>query len=458
MDVDVAIVGAGPAGAIAALLCARAGLHTVLLDRAVFPRPKACGDCLSPELTRVLDRLGVLDPVLDMKPARLAGWRIFAPDGNSFEGRFCDLGDKRLSPEALSLSRDRLDAVLFEQAIQAGAIAMTGSHVTNVEPGEGVRPVGRLDGRSSEGAFSMRARMIVGADGLRSVVARGIGAVQRRHRRLRKISLTAHVTDVEGADSFGEMHVTDGLCMGLAPVNDAAMMPDIRSAGNGDAPGGRIGGVCVGSIRPRAVQTTPRAWNVTLVADAERFGREIAAEPARFFRNASGRFAGLGGRLDAIRPVGPAGRGRDAWLLRSGPFDVPTRRAFLGNVALAGDAAGYYDPFTGQGLHQAVTSAEQLAAAIREIILLGVPHSQALHRYSRTLRRNLRGSRFLQHAIEAVMSRPRAATHAISWLRERPGVVHALLAATGDLAPVRSLFGADMLRALVHSPEPGSAG
>ena len=56
---DVAIVGSGPGGATCAAFCARAGLHTLLLERETFPREKVCGDCLNPSCTPVLERLGV---------------------------------------------------------------------------------------------------------------------------------------------------------------------------------------------------------------------------------------------------------------------------------------------------------------------------------------------------------------------------------------------------------------
>src|SRR5439155_357996 len=77
---DVIVVGAGPAGAATAILLAEHGVAVQLLDRARFPRPKICGEYLSPEAPRVLDRLGVLKTV-DGLATPLAGIRITAPDG-----------------------------------------------------------------------------------------------------------------------------------------------------------------------------------------------------------------------------------------------------------------------------------------------------------------------------------------------------------------------------------------
>jgi flavin-dependent dehydrogenase len=452
---DVAIVGAGPAGAVTALLCARAGLITLILDRARFPRPKPCGDCLSPALTRVLERLGLLQFVLDADPARLAGWRIVSPGGTAFQGRFDDISSEPRVHDALAISRARLDATLLAQAERAGAQVLTNARVTAIKPASGTDETGRITGRHENQRFAVDARIIVGADGLRSVVAREIHAMRPRFRGLRKISLTAHVTGVRGAHPMGEMHLAEGLCVGIAPVNNRAA--GITHARERDLAAAGIAIPVCGNdthVRWAIREGSVPEWNVTLVADARRFGRSVARQPETFFREALRRFPALAGRLDDIQPVGPHGNGRDAWLLRSGPFDMPTRRTIAGNVALVGDAAGYYDPFTGQGIYQAITGAERLAQAIVAIVRGHVPRTIALRRYARELQRQARGPRFLQHAIEAVLSRPGVATNTVAWLAKRPGIVNALLAATGDLVPVRSLFEPRTLRALVSATQP----
>lgn len=417
-------MGAGPAGAITGLVLARHGLDVLLLDRAAFPRAKPCGDCLSAAATGLLERLGLLGRVRDAGAAEIEAWRIISPDGGVATGRFP-------TRPALALERRLLDATLLDAARDAGA-RFRRAHVTALH---------RDDDRNVQGVVTrggevLGAGLVVGADGLRSVVARELGVIRRSPRR-RKVSLTAHppaATDPNGHgpggsapdghepgraggrdDSslrHGEMHVLDGGCIGVAPAGR-----------------GRI--------------------NLTLVVDQDRADglREQGAEA--FFRSWLRRVPSLQDRL-GDRPLGP--------LLASGPFDWPTRSPVADGAALVGDAAGYYDPFTGQGIYHAMAGGEMLAEAVAPVLASGTPGAldRALGSYAAGRTGLTRPVRRVQRVVDAVVSRPWLANIVLRRLDAASTAMDRLIEVTGDLRPPRSLLSPAVVSSLV-SPRTRSA-
>src|SRR5438552_3879779 len=133
---DVLIVGAGPAGAVAAIVLARAGARVRLLDRATFPRDKLCGDTINPGTLAVLRRLGLSDQI-ERRALRVDGMLLTGERGVTVEGRY---------PRGLrgcAILRRELDSLLVEQAVAAGCAFDPGVlvHRAVVEPGRGGRAV-----------------------------------------------------------------------------------------------------------------------------------------------------------------------------------------------------------------------------------------------------------------------------------------------------------------------------
>ncbi|HET6765542.1 MAG TPA: FAD-dependent oxidoreductase, partial [Longimicrobiaceae bacterium] len=289
---DAVVVGGGPAGSATAARLARDGFRVLLVDRAEFPRRKPCGECVNPAGVDALDRLGALPAVLAAAPAVLSGWRI---GGDAwFSGGF------PADRQGLALPRSVLDAILLDHARAAGADVRTGFHVTDVlRAGDrviGVRGVGP-DGENER----IPARLVIGADGLRSVVLRRLGLLQRSPK-LRKLALTAHIRGLAAMEGIGELRVRGRECVGLADVGDGTV---------------------------NATVVVPSAGTDALHGDAE-----------AYFDAALARHGVAAERVDAV--------------LATGPFDWPVRRSVADGALLVGDAAGYYDPFTGQGIYRAL--------------------------------------------------------------------------------------------------------
>ncbi|HEX8394595.1 MAG TPA: NAD(P)/FAD-dependent oxidoreductase [Longimicrobium sp.] len=383
---DAVVVGGGPAGSATAARLASAGFAVLLLDRAAFPRRKPCGECVNPAGVAALHRLGALDRVLAADPARLDGWRIAAADGRAFLGRF------PADVHGLGIGREVLDTLLIEHARDAGVEVRTGLKVADLR-----REGGRVAGVVIEDGTEIASRMVVGADGLRSVVVRRLQLL-RRPPRLRKLALTAHVRLPEPMAGRGELRTLGAGCVGLAEVD-----------------GGRA--------------------NVTVVVTGDEM-HAVGGDRDAYFDG-------------ALLRCGLAGAERVDDVLATGPFDWPVRRAIADGALLVGDAAGYYDPFTGQGIFRALRGAELAAEAVEAALHAGDVSAAALAGYERARRRAFGPGERLQHLVEAFVSRPRLLGWAAGRFARRPVLGDAIIRATGDVRPVSSLLSPSLVARLV---------
>jgi menaquinone-9 beta-reductase len=412
---DAVVVGAGPAGAVTAALLARAGASVLLLDRAQFPRDKPCSEYLSPETTRVLERLGdgVLEEVEAAAPARLTGMKVVAPDGTQALGRFAaDHGYAPPRPYGFALSRTVFDTILLRAAERAGAVVRQGVAVEDLLYEEGAvggvvsretgDPKGLPDGRGKREVA--RSRVVVGADGLRSVVARRLG--YRRSGPPRRIALSAHVADATDVGDVGEMHVGRRGYVGLGPIG---------------------GGI-----------TT-----VALVVPAARaYGSEGALRD-RFF-DALEEFPGVAGRFRPERLTRA--------VLVTGPFAQWSRRSYAAGAILVGDAADFFDPFTGQGIYSAMRGAELAAETLIAALAAGggpVP-AAALAPYARARRRTFGGKWMLERLIGLGVGWPALATRVIRRLARRPDLADLLIGATGNFVPAGAVLSPRTLVSLLR--------
>src|SRR6185295_13683551 len=119
-QVDVLIVGAGPAGSATALLLSRLGYRVTAVDRAAFPRDKPCSEYMSPEVVRLLEHLGVVQTLEAAGAVPLHGTAVTAPRGARLHGKFALAGYRPFRPTGLSVSRRILDDVLLQAARAAG--------------------------------------------------------------------------------------------------------------------------------------------------------------------------------------------------------------------------------------------------------------------------------------------------------------------------------------------------
>ena len=377
MTWDAIVVGGGPAGSASAALLAADGWRVLVIDRAHFPRRKPCAECINPAGVAALRRLGVLARVMEAGPARLDGWRIASDGGRSFLGRFSG------GVHGIALPRETLDAILLDHAHAAGAEVRTGIKVTELLRDED----GRVRGVAA-GGEEIAGRIVIGADGLRSIVLRRLGLLARAPR-LRTLALTAHVRGLPDMGGCGQVRARGRGCVGIAEVG---------------------GGLA----------------NVTVVVPAEQ-AHEVGGDKNAYFDA-------------ALRECGFTRAERVEDVLATGPFDCPVRRAVADGALRVGDAAGYYDPFTGQGIYRALRGAELAAETLGAALRAGDTSAAALTPYERARRRAFGPGERLQHVVEAFVSRPWLYRAVAGRFARRPALADAMVHVTGDVRPVRSLL------------------
>jgi geranylgeranyl reductase family protein len=204
--VDVAIVGAGPAGSSCAAFCAAAGLRTIVLEREKFPREKVCGDCLNPACWPVLRRLQLFERARALPHGRLDGVEFVAISGASVHVHL-----PRGEESEIAIKRSLFDELLLTRARELGAIIREQTIVTTIEKTRWG------DWRIDIVEDAIRAHALVAADGRNSTVARFRNLLPPPERE--RVALQAHIAlPVNFGNRVVLQFLADGYS-GQAPVN-----------------------------------------------------------------------------------------------------------------------------------------------------------------------------------------------------------------------------------------------
>jgi geranylgeranyl reductase family protein len=386
---DVLVVGAGPAGTVAATVLARAGARVRILDRASFPRDKLCGDTLNPGTLAIVRRLGMARSILDVGlPIR--GMLVTGERGVAVETRYPDGLTGR------SLQRSKFDALLLQDALREGVEFEPNVAVTHpsIEDRKGSAlvsgVVARTTGKTSR---SFAAKVIIAADGRHSTLAFALG-LARHPAGPRRWAIGGWFEGALTSD-VGEMHIRRGRYVGVAPL-----------------PGG--------------------VANVCLVLPAK--PGELA-DPA----------AALQAAITADPLLAP--RFSDARLIAAprvlGPLAVDVTPHGVRGLLLAGDAAGFVDPMTGDGLRFAIRGGELAAEAALHALTHG--WSTVHPALSRQREREFAGKWRFNRTLRALVASDLAVRAAGMGARIAPGLIRTIVTRAGDCALARQRVGPDRM-------------
>jgi len=330
---DAIVVGAGPGGSTAAMYLGNAGFNVLLLDKAVFPRDKTCGDAIGAKSQAVIRELGFLNEIESIPHAKVYGVLFSAPNQKSVTIRFPGT-DPEKGKGGYCIRREVFDNFVFSHAKKnKNVTAIESFQLTDIASENGfVVGVKGMDVKTKQAA-EFRAKIVVGADGASSIVATklGLNPVIPEHDCL---ALRAYYQDIGGLTPNIEIHFVDSLLPGyfwIFPLENG------------------LANVGVGMITKDI-----KEHNIKL---QEEMFKVIENHPMfkERFKNAK--------RVTDVK----------GWRL---PFGSHHRKAHGNGWVLIGDAASLIDPFSGEGISNSMYSGKLAAEQIIEIMNAKQPLSE----------------------------------------------------------------------------------
>ena len=391
----VLISGAGPAGLTAAYWLKRYGFNPTIVERAPSLLVGGYKIDVRGAALQVISQMGIHDAVVAAR-TDMQGAQLVDKEGNVLERMSGDEFGHRVTGD-LEIVRGTLCQILRD-------------HLGEVEIlfGDTIQGITQSSD-SAQVQFTKNGvrefDCVIGADGLRSVIGRRLNLV-RPSRWPKRIALVAHYSGVAESREFGEMYVDRGGYCGVADVgngltNVAVVVPVSRAA-------------------EIAVDRTEflESWIAERPQIAERFRGAVRATPVR----------------------------------ATGPFATSARRAWVRGAALVGDAAEFFDPFTGEGIYTALRGGEMLANLVSNALRSHRDTESALREYERARRREFSGKWLVEKIVGAAVSSPKLINRAARVLSRRRDMADLLVGVVGDFVPAREVLKPGYLLRLLFSP------
>ncbi len=308
---DIIIVGAGPSGTAAAHYAAKSGLKTLLLDKDTFPRDKICGDALSGKSIGILRDMNLLDEVQNLPGAFIQAITFSSPNNDFFN---IDLRNTSLKniPKGFVIRRQIFDNFMFEKVKTLDVDVRENFSVNDVIQNDNFVTGVRGKDRETGEEFEFHSKLVLGADGYSSIISRKMNLYDHDPDHW-VVALRCYYKDVAGLTDQIELHYIDEVVPGyfwIFPIEEGYANIGI--------------GMLHATIKKRNIDLK-KALDTAIHSPSfkDRFKNAVPQE----------------------KPVG--------WNL---PVGSKRRKSFGNGFLLLGDAAGLIDPFTGEGIGNAMYS------------------------------------------------------------------------------------------------------
>lgn len=386
---DVIVVGAGPSGATAAALLAQQGYDVLLLDRMDFPRDKICGDGVPHGVISMMNRLGMADKIRaaeeqgEINPLNQV--RLVSPKGHIIDAPLTIGEDGAKSYVAPRLV---LDAAIQQQAVESGVtFRQAQAQGPLLADGRVVGVQAKVGSNGSTKIVDFPAKLVIGADGVTSAIARSLRPKQAQHNdEHRAVALRAYIEDIEEIPHTAEFYLYEEINPGYAWI---------FSLGNNRA---NIG---LGMRLDHFRQTKTKL---------ETMLHQFMEMPTIKKRLKNG------GKLHDIA----------TWQLNFGS-QKGMQFAFDGAM-LIGDAAGFINPITGGGIYNGMISAELAAQTAHEALTAGNVGLSQLQVYQQRCERRLYPNLRSSYNYQRLLLRfPILVDILIKWGKENSQLAHIFL-------------------------------
>lgn len=387
METDVIVIGGGPAGCAAALGLNQLGYRVVLCDQAKFPRDKVCGEFISPAADPILKRLEVFDRIEALSPKRLKGVAISSYEGEEVVIDYPQLPGMDTRPTSLSVPRYELDAHFIEQVREVGIEVREQHKVTEFLFDEGC-VVGVRGWDENKTSFTLKAPLVIDAGGRNALSLRKLGLKKESAGNV-KIAMAAHWQGAQIADDYCYMHVSRPGYTGISSVGkDRANVVLVvnRQSMHGEKPDKFYLDAVMGNCHRRKI-----------LQDAECIESVRAIESLAF----------------SVKPVP------------------------CGGLLLVGDAMGFIDPFTGEGIYLSLRSSEIAVEVADKAFKNSDWSNETLNDYEVRRKQEFDKKFLLSRILQKLIYRRYLCDRVVKALQREPALADTLVGVIGDLLPAQ---------------------